>query len=78
MKWIFSSADASELSRFKAMMGQADIPCVIRDAQLDLPVPLAPIDTELWVVNDDDYPKASVLVKGWSPPSSRERHLHRH
>ena len=35
MKWIFSSADASELSRFKAMMGQADIPCVIRDAQLD-------------------------------------------
>ena len=68
MKWLFSSSDASELSRFKGMMGLADIPCVVRKAQLDLPLPLAPLDSELWVVNDEDYLRASSLIKGWSPP----------
>ena len=66
MKFIFSSLDASQLSRFKTMMGQADIPCVIRNSQLDLPMPLEPLETELWVVNDADCSKASDLVKGWS------------
>ncbi len=69
VKWIFSSGDASKLSRFKSMMERADIPCVARKTQLDLPMPLAPLDSELWVVNDEDYPKASGLVKGWSHPS---------
>jgi hypothetical protein len=68
MKWILSSCDASKLSRFKSMMERADIPCVVRKTQLDLPMPLAPLDSELWVVNDEDYPKASGLVKGWSHP----------
>ena len=49
------------------MMGQADIPCVVRDAQPDLPMPLVPLETELWVVNDEDCPKASNLIKAWSP-----------
>ena len=69
MKWIFSSRDAGELSRFKGMMGQADIACVVRSAQLDLPMSLAPADSELWVVNDADFSRASGLVKGWSHPS---------
>jgi hypothetical protein len=68
MKWIFSSCDAFKLSRFKNMMERADVPCVVRKAQLDLPMPLAPLDSELWVVNDEDYPKASGLLKGWSHP----------
>ncbi len=71
MKWIFSSRDVSELSRFKGMMGGAGIACVVRSEQLDLPMPsLQPSDKELWVVNDADYVKASGLVKGWSHPSS--------
>jgi len=69
VKWIFSSCDASTLSRFKDMMERADIPCVMRKTQLDLPMPLAPLDSELWVVNDQDYLKASGLVRGWSHPS---------
>ena len=69
MKWIFSSVDASELSRFKKMMGLADIPCIVRSEQLDLPMPLAPLDAELWVVNDADYSRATGLIKGWSHPS---------
>jgi hypothetical protein len=48
------------------MMERADIPCVVRKTQLDLPMPLAPLDSELWVVNDEDHPKASGLVKGWT------------
>jgi Putative prokaryotic signal transducing protein len=67
MKWIFSSRDVSQLSRFKTMMGQADIPCVVRNAQLDLPMPLVTLETELWVVNDVDCPKASDLIRAWSP-----------
>lgn len=69
MKWIFSSLDASELSRFKKMMSLADIPCIVRREQLDLPMPLAPLDAELWVVNDEDYPRANGLIKGWSHPA---------
>jgi hypothetical protein len=70
MKWIFSSLDTSELSRFKKMMGLADIPCIVRSEQLDLPMSLAPLDSELWVVNDEDYLRANDLIKNWSPPSS--------
>ena len=51
------------------MMERADIACVERKTQLDLPIPLAPLDSELWVVNDEDYPKANGLIKGWSHPS---------
>ena len=51
------------------MMERADIPCVVRKTQLDLPMTLAPLDAELWVVNDVDYQKASGLVKGWSYPT---------
>jgi hypothetical protein len=69
MKWIYSSLDASELSRFKKMMSLADIPCVVRSEQLDLPMPLPPLDSELWVMNDEDYSRASGLIKGWSRPS---------
>jgi hypothetical protein len=69
MKWIYSSRDARELSRFKEMMGQADIACVVRSEQLDLPMALAPADSELWVVNDADFARARGLVKGWSHPS---------
>ena len=69
MKYIFASRDASELARFKSMIERADIPCAARKTQLDLPMPLAPLDSELWVVNDEDYTKASGLIKGWSHPS---------
>jgi hypothetical protein len=71
MKWIFSSRDVSQLSRFQKMMGGADIPCVVRNAQLDLPMlSLNPLETELWVVNDTDYQKASGLIKGWAGPEN--------
>jgi hypothetical protein len=68
MKWIFSSRDASQLSRFKKMLERADIACAVRSAQLELAMPLQPLDSELWVVNDDDLPKASGLIKNWSVP----------
>ena len=49
-------------------MERAEISCAVRKTQLDLPMALAPLDSELWVLNDEDYPKASVLIKGWSGP----------
>jgi hypothetical protein len=68
MKWIFSSRDNSQLSRFKKMMEGADIACVVRKVQLELEMPLAPLDSEFWVQNDEDYTKASGLIKNWSGP----------
>jgi hypothetical protein len=68
MKWIFSSRDTSQLSRFKNMMERAEIPCEVRSGQLELAMPLPPLDSELWVVNDADHPKASGLIKNWSGP----------
>ena len=69
MKWIFSSRDTFQLSRFKKMMEGADIPCVVRSVQLELAMPLAPLESELWVQNDEDYSKASGLIKNWSGPA---------
>jgi hypothetical protein len=68
MKWIFSSRDTSQLSRFKNMMERAEIACEVRSGQLELAMPLPPLDSELWVVNDADHPKASSLIKNWSGP----------
>jgi hypothetical protein len=68
MKWIFTSRDPSQLSRFKKMMEGADIACVVRSVQLELAMPLNPMDAELWVLNDEDYVKASGLIKNWSRP----------
>ena len=68
MKYIFSSRDTSQLSRFKKMMESADISCIVRNAQLELAMPLNPLDSELWVQNDEDYTKASGLIKNWSGP----------
>jgi hypothetical protein len=68
MKWIFSSRDTSQLSRFKKMMEYAEIACVVRNAQLELAMPMPPLDSELWVVNDEDHTKASGLIRNWSGP----------
>jgi hypothetical protein len=51
------------------MMEGADIACVVRKVQLELEMPLAPLDSELWVQNDEDYTKASGLIKNWSGPA---------
>jgi hypothetical protein len=50
------------------MMEGADIACVVRNVQLELAMPLEPLDSELWVQNDEDYAKASGLIKNWSGP----------
>jgi len=51
-------------------MERAEIACVVRSAQLELAMPMPPLDSELWVVNDDDYAKASGLIKNWSGPGA--------
>ena len=51
-------------------MERAEIACVVRSAQLELAMPMQPLDSELWVVNDDDYAKASGLIKNWSGPGT--------
>ena len=50
-------------------MEGADIACVVRSVQLELAMPLAPLDSELWIQNDEDYTKASGLIKNWSGPA---------
>ena len=52
------------------MMERAEIACVVRSVQLELAMPMQPLDSELWVVNDDDYAKASGLIKNWSGPGA--------
>ena len=68
MKPIFSSRDISQLSRFQKMMARADIVCEVRNAQLELAMPMEPLNAELWVMNDDDFTKASGLIKNWAGP----------
>lgn len=74
MKRIFSSPDSSELSLFKSMLEQANVPCVLRHEQISQTIPVLAFEAELWVVKDEDYPKASSLVEAWchSPPGAGE------
>jgi hypothetical protein len=50
------------------MMARADIVCEVRNAQLELAMPMEPLNAELWVMNDDDFTKASGLIKNWAGP----------
>ena len=65
MKYVFSASTMSpDNEMLKSILEKADIPCLIRNEYLTAGE--APfISPELWILNDEDYPRAREIVDAW-------------
>lgn len=69
MRQIFVSQLLVEVESLKDILDQADIPCTIKNQQSSMlagEVPFAEVFPELWVIRDEDYPKAKQLLDDWT------------
>ena len=70
MRMLYSSPDSAEVGLVKNMLDQAGIPCEIRNDDLYANFPGAPFHAELWILNEQDFPRASELLASWHRPST--------
>jgi len=70
MKMVFSSPQSPEVGLLKDLLDKAGIPCEIRDENMYSNFPGAAFHPELWILNDDDYLRASEIRDGFSRPSA--------
>jgi hypothetical protein len=70
MTLLFSTPDSVEAGLVKGMLDQAGIASEIRNDDLYENFPGAPFHPELWILNDDDLPRASELLAAWRRPST--------
>ena len=68
MKQIFALTESTELELLKNMLEEAGIQCALRNEQLSRALPVTPFKVELWVANDDDFPRAQELCQAWLQP----------
>jgi hypothetical protein len=61
MKMLFFSSDWTEVELLRKEFLQADIPCEVRVHGLAEGMPVAAIDGELWIQNDRDWYRATLL-----------------
>jgi len=68
MKQVFVSQNLVEVESFREILTQDGIDCTIkneRGSSLAGEVPFAEVFPELWVIHDEDYPKAKELLDNW-------------
>jgi hypothetical protein len=70
MKEVLSLPESAELELIKNMLEGAGIPCALRNEQLSQALPASPFNAELWVANDEDFPRAQELCQAWLHPPS--------
>ena len=68
MKQISTPTESTELGLLKNMLEEAGIRCALRNEQMSQTLPGAPFNVELWVADDDDFPRAQALCKTWFDP----------
>ncbi len=69
MKKIYVSMSLPEVESLKSVMEQSGIPCTIKNQQtagLAGEVPFVEVFPELWVLKDEDSPKAIDILENWS------------
>ena len=52
----------------KNMLEEAGIKSALRNEQLSEALPATRFNVELWVANDDDFPRADQLCQAWLHP----------
>jgi Putative prokaryotic signal transducing protein len=67
MKYVFTATTLSpDNEMLKSILEKADIPCMIRNEYLSMAAGEIPfIPPELWILNDEDYPRAKEIVDTW-------------
>jgi hypothetical protein len=69
MKHVFTATNMrADQETLKSILEKAKIPCMIRNEYLSMALgELAPSDCspELWILNDEDYPRAKRIVDAW-------------
>jgi hypothetical protein len=70
MKYIFAAIgkyDGADNEMLKGLLEEAGIPCMIRNENLSMAMgEIPPSESpELWILNDEDYPKAKDLIDSW-------------
>ena len=67
MKYVFTATALSpDNEMLKGILEKADIPCLIRNEHLSMAAGEVPfIPPELWILNDEDYPRAKEIVDAW-------------
>jgi hypothetical protein len=68
MKQVFTVPEGAELELLKNLLEEAGIQCALRNEQLSQALPATPFNVELWVANDDDFPRAQELCQAWLHP----------
>ena len=80
MKYLFAPitlADRASIDAVIILLEKENIPCLIRNEHLSMAageIPLQESLPEIWVLNDEDYPKAHEIVEAWrnSPIETHE------
>jgi len=70
MKKLLSSPDSAHVGLLKGMLDVAGIPCEVRNEAVSQTLPGSAFDSELWVLHDEDYPRAVELMN--ATPSELE------
>jgi putative signal transducing protein len=69
MKFLCSSSPMNgglNSEMFKSLLDDAGIPSLIRNKYLSVAAGEVPfVPPELWVLNDEDYPRAKEIVDAW-------------
>jgi len=68
MKKLYVSQSLIDVESRKELLDQENIPCTIknqRSAMLGGEVPFVEVFPELWVLQDEDFDKATTLLTDW-------------
>ncbi len=68
MKMVLSLSESAELELLKDILEQGGIHCVLKHVELGQALPILPFNSELWVLNDADWPAAQALCQDWFKP----------
>lgn len=72
----FNIAEKPQAGLLKERLEQEGIACLLRNVDLFSAlgeIPFLECLPELWVVDDDMYPRARMLLKGWTDSGSGDR-----
>ncbi len=75
--FTFNVGQNAQIGLLKDLVEKSFIPCVTRNEYLSAAsgeIPFTECYPELWILNDEDYPKAKEILDGWLAPQSDAPH----
>jgi hypothetical protein len=69
--FTFNVGQNAQVGLLKDLMEKSFIPCVTRNEYLSVAsgeIPFTECYPELWILNDEDYPRAKEILNDWLAP----------